>query len=142
MAIPIQPVRPFRRGRPASGWPDGLTREQRRDRDDKATAWAFVWILFTFKAATALVIWIVAARSAEASAILGATHWFWLILPIVAVAGPLVYQVRVRRVRRRRRALQRAEWLVSTTPGMIPDVEALRRAEWMLDGDETASPSR
>ena len=133
MAIPIQPVRLFRRDRPAPDRSDGLTREQRRERDDRATVWAFVWILFTFKAATALVIWLVAARSAEASTILGATHWFWLILPIVAVVGPLAYQVRVRRVRRRRRALQRAEWLVSTTPGLIPDVDALRRAEWMVD---------
>ena len=133
MAIPIQPGRQLRRDRPDSSRTDGLTRKQRQEKDDRATVWAFVWILFTFKAATALVIWVVAARSAEATTILGATHWFWLILPVIAVAGPLVYQVRVRRVRRRRRQLQRSEWLVSSTPGMIPDVEVLRRAEWTVE---------
>lgn len=136
MAIPIQPSRPpspARRGSPTPRRDDGLTHAQRRERDDRATVWAFVWVLFTFKAVTAVVIWVVASRSAEASTILAGTHWFWLILPVVAVAGPLVYQVRLRRVRRRRRALQRAEWLVSSTPGLIPDADALRRAEWMLD---------
>lgn len=133
MAIPIQPTRPRRSGARDRPDPSGLTRAQRREKDDRATVWAFVWILFTFKAATALVIWVVASRSTEATTILGATHWFWLILPVIAVVGPLVYQVRVRRVRRRRRALQRSEWLVSSTPGLIPDAEALRRAEWMVE---------
>lgn len=133
MAIPIQHGRLFRRMLPAPGRDDGLNRTQRREKDDRATVWAFVWILFTFKAATALIIWVIASRSAEATSILAGTHWFWLILPMIAVAGPLVYQVRVRRVRRRVRALRRSEWLVSQTPGMIPDAEALKRAEWMLD---------
>ncbi len=133
MAIPIEPARPPRRARPVASRTDGLTRKQRQEKDDRSTVWAFVWILFTFKAATAVIIWVIASRSTEATTILGATHWFWLILPLVAVAGPLVYQVRVRRVRRRRRALQRSEWLVSSTPGLIPDAEALRRAEWRVD---------
>jgi len=133
MAIPIQPGRLFRRALPAPDRADGLNRTQRREKDDRTTVWAFVWILFTFKAATAVIIWVVASRSTEASTILAGTHWFWLILPMIAVAGPLVYQVRVRRVRRRVRALRRAEWLVSQTPGPAPDVEALRRAEWMID---------
>ncbi len=133
MAIPIQPGPMFRRMLPAPDRDDGLTQKQRRDKDDRATVWAFVWILFAFKAATALIIWIVASRSAEATSILAGTHWFWLILPMIAVAGPLVYQVRVRRVRRRVRVLRRSEWLVSSTPGMTPDVDALRRSEWMLD---------
>jgi len=131
--IPIQPGRPIRRDRPDPRRADGLTREQRREQDDRTTVWAFVWILFTFKAVTGVIIFLVASRSHEAGVILSATHWFWLVLPMVAVAGPLVYQVRVRRVRRRRRALQRSEWLVASTPGMIPDVDALRRAEWMVD---------
>ena len=135
MQIPIRPAQVTEGGgRDRSARRnDGLTREQRREKDDRTTVWAFVWILFTFKAVTGVVIFLVASRSHEAGVILGATHWFWVILPIVAVAGPLLYQVRVRRVRRRRRALQRAEWLVSSNPGMIPDVEALRRAEWMVD---------
>ena len=148
MQIPIRPARipPGGRaggragGRDAGGRDaDGLTAEQRRARDDRTAVWAFVWILFGFKAATALVIWWAAARSSEATTILAGTHWFWLILPTLAVAGPVAYQLRVRRVRRRVRELRRSEWLVAggvTGPGGITkprDMEALRRSEWMVD---------
>jgi hypothetical protein len=39
--------------------------------------------------------------------------WTWVLGGGLLVAGPLIYQVRLRRVRKRRAALQRSEWLVS-----------------------------
>lgn len=74
--------------------------------------WPFVWILFGFKLATALIIWWFAAGSEGSYSILAGTHWFWLAIPIMAMSGPAVYQWRVRRVRRKRARLMAAEWMV------------------------------
>jgi hypothetical protein len=81
-------------------------------RDEVASFWPFVWTLFAFKIVTMLVIWFFAIRSTETSAILGFTHWFWLFIPMAAVAGPMAFQWRLRKVRRRRAQLQAAEWMV------------------------------
>jgi hypothetical protein len=74
--------------------------------------WPFVWILFGFKLATALIIWWFAAGSEGSYSILAGTHWFWLAIPILAMSGPAAYQWRLRRVRRKRARLQAAEWMV------------------------------
>lgn len=74
--------------------------------------WPFIWILFGFKLATALIIWWFAAGSEGRYSILAGTHWFWLAIPIAAMSGPAVYQWRVRRVRRKRARLVAAEWMV------------------------------
>ena len=88
-----------------------MEREAERDRQESSSAWAFLWILLAFKLATVVMIfW--ADISAETSVLLSATTWYWSIIPILATAGPIVYRVRLRRVRRRRAQLQRAEWLV------------------------------
>ena len=50
--------------------------------------------------------------SGEAGILIWATTWFWLGIPIFAIAGPLVYFIRIRRVRAKRERLRRAEWLV------------------------------
>ncbi|MBA2277667.1 MAG: hypothetical protein H0W06_07860 [Chloroflexia bacterium] len=90
--------------------------EQRRvDADGRVAVWGFVWTLFAFKMATvALILW--AARDQYSVALILSTTWFWLFIPAVAVSGPLLYRQRLRRVRRRRQALRRAEWLLDA-PG-------------------------
>jgi hypothetical protein len=86
--------------------------QERRKRDERSTVWAFVWTLFAFKIVTVGVIFWAAGGSGEAGALLAATTWMFFIVPAIAIAGPLAYFIRVRRVRARRSALQRAEWML------------------------------
>jgi cation transport ATPase len=86
--------------------------ERKREADEKSTAWAFVWTLFVFKIVTILATFWAAAGSLEAGVILLATNWFWMALPVFAIAGPLAFHYRKRKVRRRRAAMVRSEWMV------------------------------
>ena len=80
--------------------------------DDWEGLWPFIWILFGFKVAMLICIVWFATRSREDVSILAATHWFFLLIPMFAVIGPLAYQWRLRKVRRRRAQLQAQEWMV------------------------------
>jgi hypothetical protein len=90
----------------------GLTKEQQRSNDERSTVWAFIWTLFVFKIVTILVIFWAAAGSTEAGIVLLATNWIWLLIPAFAIGGPLVFHYRLRRVRRRRAAMVRQEWML------------------------------
>ena len=90
--------------------PVNITPQQ--DEDELIGLWPFVWTLFAFKFVTALIIWWFAAGSEGTYSILVGTHWFWMIIPILAMSGSVAYQIRVRRVRRKRARLQAAEWMV------------------------------
>ena len=85
--------------------------EAARERDERRAVWGFVWVLFGFKIATVAAI-VVAARSEEAVVLAAATTWYFLPVPIVAVAGTLLFRYRLHKVRRRREQLRRAEWLL------------------------------
>jgi type VI protein secretion system component VasK len=89
----------------------------------------FLWTLFAFKMATVVAIFWAAGGSGEAGILLSATTWPWLIIPGIVLFGWLAFHVRLRRVRARRRELQRAEWMVdereavgATTPSNEPVV--------------------
>ncbi|CAA9564896.1 MAG: hypothetical protein AVDCRST_MAG70-1956 [uncultured Thermomicrobiales bacterium] len=84
---------------------------RRPDEPDHAAAWAFIWILFAFKMITVFLIWW-ASRSYETGVFLAATTWFWIVVPMLALAAPIAFRWRLIRVRRRRAQLQRSEWLV------------------------------
>ena len=86
--------------------------EQQREADEKSTVWAFVWTLFAFKIVTVVATFWAAAGSLESGVILLATNWFWLLLPVFAVAGPLAFHYRLRKARRRRLTMVRAEWML------------------------------
>lgn len=101
--------------------------EQRNDADGRAAVWGFIWTLFAFKMATvALIVW--AAKDRESIALVLSTSWFWLFIPAAAISGPILYRIRLRRLRRRRQALRRAEWLLDE-PGQPDAVDnvAIRR---------------
>ncbi|MDP9354199.1 MAG: hypothetical protein M3R02_02770 [Chloroflexota bacterium] len=88
-----------------------LEAEAKRDQDEMSAAWAFIWILFAFKMATVfLIYW--ASQSYDTGMFLVATTWFWLIIPLVACAAPLLFRYRLLKVRRRRAQLRRSEWLL------------------------------
>jgi heme/copper-type cytochrome/quinol oxidase subunit 2 len=119
MAIPLPPVdtghseKVLRR----------LAREQREEQETRRTVWAFVWILFTFKICTMILIWYVAAGSGESMAMIISTTWYWLAIPVIALSGRFVYRWRMVKMRRRREELQRAEWRVD------PEIVVLRMGE-------------
>ncbi len=88
-----------------------LEAERRQDADGRIAVWGFIWTLFAFKMATvALIVW--AARDGESVALVVSTSWFWLFIPAAALSGPILYRLRLRRLRRRRQALRQAEWLL------------------------------
>jgi hypothetical protein len=89
-----------------------LSREQKQAQDDKTTVWVFVWTLFVFKIVTLVATFWAAAGSMDAAVILMATNWFWIAFPMFAIWGPLVFYLRKRRVRGRREAMLRAEWML------------------------------
>jgi FtsH-binding integral membrane protein len=92
---------------------DQKTAEQKQRDDEHVTVWTFLWVLLAFKIATVIaIIW--ASRSWEAGALVSATTWPFLIIPAVALAGPVIYRVRVRRVRARRAELLRSEWMLDS----------------------------
>ena len=86
-------------------------RDAAQERDERRAVWGFVWVLFGFKMATVGAIFAV-ARSEEAAVLLAATTWYFLPIPVVAVAGTLLFRYRLHKVRRRREQLRRAEWLL------------------------------
>jgi hypothetical protein len=95
-----------------------------RDDDDEtegaAAVWGFLLALFAFKLVTvAIIFWHM--RTWESGLILGSTLWYWFPPLLLLGAGPILFYYRLRKVRARR--------------------EALRRAEWMLDEPEIATPA-
>lgn len=120
MAIPI----PSTPGSPASI--DGkllrrLERERKQEEQARHAVWGFLWTLFWFKIATMAVIWYVAAGSGEDLAMIMITTWYWLVIPIAAISGPLLFRWRMMRVRRQREALMQAEWREDPTIVTLDD---------------------
>src|SRR5688572_25219157 len=75
------------------------------------SAWLLVWTIIVAKAGTILLIlW--AAHDFETGILLAATSWLWLGLIAVICASPLLFRIRLRRVRAKREALRRSEWMV------------------------------
>lgn len=87
-------------------------RERRREQEEQRTVWVFVWTLFTFKIVTLVATFWAAAGSMDAAIILMATNWFWIMLPMFAIWGPLIFHLRKRKARRRRTELLRGEWML------------------------------
>lgn len=82
-------------------------------RDDEYPGlWTFVWIIVGVKLAMLIAIVWFAARSSADMSLLVAMHWYFLLIPMGAIAGPLLFKARLRKVRRKRAQLQASEWMV------------------------------
>ncbi len=94
------------------------TAERKQEEDERITAWAFIWTLFGFKMASVVVLlyWI---GPGEFAYIVGATTWPWLVIPGIALAGPIGYRLRLRRMRKRREELRRAEFELGSMPKQV-----------------------
>jgi hypothetical protein len=79
--------------------------------DGSPSAWLLVWTIVVVKLIT-LVVTVAVAQSWDAGAIVALTSWIWVVVVAVLIAGPLLFRLRLRRVRARRAQLLRAEWLL------------------------------
>lgn len=89
-----------------------LERERREENDARKAVWGFLWSLFVFKMVTIGVIWYVAAGSGESLSMIAITTWYWLVIPVAAISGPLLFRWRMIQVRKRRERLKAAEFAV------------------------------
>jgi hypothetical protein len=75
------------------------------------SAWLLVWTIIAAKAGTLLlIVW--AAHDFETGILLAATSWLWLALIVAICASPILFRIRLRRVRAKREALKREEWMI------------------------------
>jgi hypothetical protein len=88
------------------------TSEDNDDENEGAAAvWSFLVVLFLFKLVTVvLIFW--HFRTWEAGLFLGSTFWYFIPPMVLLVAGPAIFYYRLRKVRARREALRRAEWMI------------------------------
>ena len=101
-------------------------REDHDEADSAATVWAFLLVLFVFKLATVgLIFWHM--HTFESGVILGATLWYWFPPLLLLGVGPALFYYRLRKVRARREALQRAEWMIGDDQDLNVDSPAVRR---------------
>ena len=81
------------------------------DEDSKAAAWTFVGMILAFKLVTSIIIFVM-APTAHAFIFLVVMQWYNLLLPIPLIVVPLLFWLRLRRVRKKRRQLILSEWAV------------------------------
>jgi hypothetical protein len=94
--------------------------------ESEATVWGFLIALFLFKLVTVMVIfW--QLRTWESGLILGATLWYFFPPLILLAAGPVFFYLRLRKVRAKREALRRSEWMLDDEQP-LPTLEQPRRS--------------
>jgi hypothetical protein len=92
----------------------------------EASVWGFLLALFIFKLVTVVVIfW--QLRTWESGLILGATLWYFFPPLILLAAGPVFFYLRLRKVRAKREALRRSEWMLDDEQP-LPTLEQPRRS--------------
>ncbi len=105
-----------------------LERERKEEADSRTAVWGFLWTLFAFKILTVGVIWWAATGTGESFAMIAATTWYWLLIPIAAITGPSIVKWRMIKLRKKRQHLLRSEWDVAHDPAIHilhvpPDVD-------------------
>jgi hypothetical protein len=79
----------------------------------RAALWTLVGIFVVFKLATTAMIVAASPQSTQTTLLMFvAFHWPFMLLGLVLVAAPLMFWVRLLRVRAKRAQLQAAEWRV------------------------------
>jgi hypothetical protein len=89
------------------------------DDDEHFSAWPLIISIAIAKIAT-LVVVLYFAWGGEAAALIGATTLPWVVVAVGLLAAPVTWQVRLRRVRRHRRALEEAEWMGESRIPPVP----------------------
>lgn len=81
----------------------------------RAAALTFAGVLIGFKIWSIFLIYLVWGGEGTTTFLLG-THVLWIGVPLLLLWAPLLFWIRLYRVRRRRRDLLDAEWNVSEEP--------------------------
>lgn len=118
--------------------------EHKLHADERFTGWAVIWTLFAFKMGTLVIIVVLGSRSSEAGsekwwAYIISTTWYWFIIPLVALSGFVVWQLRLRKARRRVQHMKRSEFSVlnSAELALLSEDEKarLRRVQRLVEQD-------
>ena len=75
------------------------------------SVWYLLGAIATAKLVTIGVV-LGLAWSGETGLWAAATTWHWLVVAVALLAGPILFRLRLRRVRARREMLRRAEWMI------------------------------
>ena len=102
---------------PHSAPPKRRLRGEAAEQDElKRAAWNMFWLMVGGKFVIMVAIAIVGFQHLHPGqrnlTVLVLLNWSWILLTVVLIAGPVAYWWRLRRVRRKRAALIRAEWHV------------------------------
>jgi hypothetical protein len=63
-----------------------------------------------------------------------ATTWYWFLIPLAAISGPMLFRWRLVRMRRRRQQLRSSEWMGEIeTPGPRESISTVADAR-VVDG--------
>ena len=89
------------------------------DRESKAPLWTFLGLILGFKLATSIIIFVMEPTVWNATFLL-AMQWYWLLSPLPFIVVPAIFWYRLVRVRRRRRRLIQAEWLMAAEADWNP----------------------
>ncbi len=109
------------------------------EEEGRKAAFGFLWVLIAFKVITMVVIF-AQMRTVNSFIFLAATFWYWIPIIGFLVAAPLAFRYRLMRMRRRRKELQRSEWMIEGNAS-VPDIEA--GSVWhSRDGGDPAGMSR
>ena len=104
--------------------------------DEKFTSWGIIWTLFAFKMATIGIILVMIRNASgeqktEAMAYIGASTWYWMFIPIVAISGYVSWRLRLRSARKRAHELRKSEFSTIRADDLAPlteeEKERLRR---------------
>ena len=82
------------------------------DGEGKAALWTFLGLILGFKLVTSIIIFAMEPSVWNAT-FLFAMQWYLVLLPLPFVVVPAIFWYRLVRVRRRRRKLIQAEWLMA-----------------------------
>lgn len=81
----------------------------------RAAALTYVGVLIGFKLWSFFLIYLFWGGLDTLGYLIG-THVLWILVPAAVIWAPALFWLRLVRVRRRRRALEEAEWNVHETP--------------------------
>jgi hypothetical protein len=90
----------------------------------KRAAWTWFWMLVAGKLVIMIAIAIVGFKRLHPAhrniSVLLLLNWSWILLAVILVTGPVAYWWRLRRARRKRAALIRAEWEIGCSRSSCP----------------------
>ncbi len=110
-------VRGMQTRRAGGTWPNyARRREEAEQAEWRRAAWQMFWLLAIGKLIIMIALAAVAFHTLKPAErgwrVVFLLNWSWILTAVLLVIGPTIYWWRLRRARRKRAALIRAEWHV------------------------------